>query len=164
MFSRLEKMLPQIKSIILNDKVVRKLLYHDSNNAYNMDTPAIEDVEDYVTLRPIYTLDGHGKYEQNGMINIYWAKVPRDDYDSVTIMGILRVGIIFNVDKWELTGGRIRPLMIANRIVGLLDGNILETSNPMKFHSMEETIINKNLVGYTLLFSTTDGSSETQDY
>ena len=164
MFERFEKMLPQIRRIILEDEIVRRLLYHDSNNAFYMDTPTIDDVKDYITLRPIYSLDGHGKYEQNGMINVYWAKLPRNDYDEVVITGILRVGVIFNVDKWELVGDKIRPIQVCDRITTRLDGITLETSNPMKFHSMEETIINKQLVGYTLLFSVTDGSSETQDY
>lgn len=110
MFERFEKMLPQIRRIILEDEIVRRLLYHDSNNAFYMDTPTIDDVKDYITLRPIYSLDGHGKYEQNGMINVYWAKLPRNDYDEVVITGILRVGVIFNVDKWELVGDKIRPI------------------------------------------------------
>ena len=80
--------------------------------------------------------------------------------DDNALTGVIQVNVVFNIDKWELVNNKIRPLMLSNRIIQLLDGRKLTLSNPLEFNSIQQLIINKQLVGYALLFDIVDGSGD----
>ena len=94
------------------------------------------------------------------MINVYYAKIKRDEFEELSTSGIIRINVVFNVDKWELADGECRVLTLANRIINLLDKKQLETSGSLEFYSLDELILSKTLVGYALLFGVNDGNSE----
>lgn len=160
MLTRLQKLPKIIRKILLRDKVICKLLYHDSNNALEMEAPQPALVQPYITTCPIYQFEGKDDYTQNGMINIYYAKIKRDEFEELSTNGILRINVVYNVDKWELADEENRVLTIANRIINLLDKQQLETSGSLSFYSLDELIMSKTLVGYALLFGINDGNSE----
>ena len=159
MFERIESSLAAIKSLLLTDEIVRKLVYNDSNNALNIEAPNVDETDKYITLHPIYQFENVGDYTQNGMINIFFDNgSPSVDDNALT--GVIQVNVVFNIDKWELVNNKIRPLMLSNRIIQLLDGRKLTLSNPLEFNSIQQLIINKQLVGYALLFDIVDGSGD----
>ena len=159
MFERVEQMLQDARKLLLNDVVVRKLLYHDSNNALNMGDVDKSAVEKYITNYPIYQFENKADYTQNAMVNIFLADTGLDD-EQITLQGVLRINIVVNVDKWELVGGRCRPLALADRIIMLLNNENLGLSNPITFDSFQELLVSKKLVGYALLFNIADGVTE----
>lgn len=159
MFERVEQMLQDARQLLLNDVVVRKLLYHDSNNALNMADVDKSAVEKYITNYPIYQFENKADYTQNAMVNMFLADTGLDD-EQITLQGVLRINIVVNVDKWELVGGRCRPLALADRIIMLLNNENLGLSNPITFDSFQELLVSKKLVGYALLFNIADGVTE----
>lgn len=159
MLERIEQMLQDAREVLLDDPIIRKLLYHDSNNALNMGEVDRSAIEKYITNYPIYEFENKADYTQNAMINIFLADTELDD-DQTTIAGVLRVNLVVNVDKWELVGGRCRPLVLVDRIVGLLNNQNLHLSNPIAFDSFQELLVSKKLVGYALLFNIVDGVTE----
>lgn len=159
MFERVEQMLQDARQLLLNDVVVRKLLYHDSNNALNMADVDQSAVEKYITNYPIYQFENKADYTQNAMVNVFLADTGLDN-EQITLQGVLRINIVVNVDKWELVGGRCRPLALADRIIMLLNNENLGLSNPITFDSFQELLVSKKLVGYALLFNIADGVTE----
>ena len=159
MFERVEQMLQDARQLLLNDVVVRKLLYHDSNNALNMADVDQSAVEKYITNYPIYQFENKADYTQNAMVNVFLADTGLDD-EQITLQGVLRINIVVYVDKWELIGGRCRPLALADRIIMLLNNENLGLSNPITFDSFQELLVSKKLVGYALLFNIADGVTE----
>lgn len=163
MFELLQNTLVEIKSTLLNDEAVRKLIYNDSNNCLNMDTPTKDVVTKYITLYPIYQFENKQCYEQQGMINIYIADNNIDD-DYATHSGVIQINIVFNIDKWDLVGNKIRPIELSNRVVQLVHNKKFSISNQLKYISMQPLILSKQLIGYALLFNYTDGNSNLNNF
>ena len=159
MFERIESSLAAIKSVLLNDEIVRKLVYNDSNNALNIAAPNPDEANKYITLRPIYQFENMADFSQNGMVNIFFDNgSPAVDDNALT--GVIQVNVVFNIDKWELVNNKIRPIVLSDRIIKLLDGRKFTISNPLEFNSIQQLIISKQLVGYALLFDIVDGSGD----
>ena len=57
MLERVEQTLAGIKNKLLGNEEIRKLLFHDSNNALNMSAPTKQEVDDYITLKPIFDFE-----------------------------------------------------------------------------------------------------------
>ena len=157
MFERIEKLPGEVKTKLLNNEIIRKLMINDSNNALNMATPPKEKVVDYITTHPVYQIENKENYQQNGMINVYVTTGEPDDEELITY-GVLRVNIAYNVDKWDLVDNKCRPMSIANEVIKLVNNHKFSISNKVEFASLDELIVSKQLVGYTLLFNITDGS------
>lgn len=163
MLERVETTLAAIKNCLLNDDIVRKLVYNDSNNALNMETPDIDKVNKYITLRPIYQFENMADFSQNSMINIYFTDGSPQE-EEVGIEGIIQINIVVNIDKWELVDNKIRPIHLANRIIKLLNDKKFTVSNSLSLENINQLIISKQLVGYALLFNVIDGSGDLDKY
>lgn len=163
MFERIQTTIKAIKRRLLNDEEVRKLLYNSSNNALNLSTPSEKDVAKYITTYPIYEFENKEDYTQQGMINIFMTDSDPSDEDN-SILAVVRINVVYNTDKWELVDGSCRPLAIADRIIEIINNAKLTVSNPVEYASIQELIISKKLVGYTLLFNLTDGNSDLENF
>lgn len=163
MFEQVQTTIKAIKRQLLNDKVIRQLLYNDSNNALNLLAPTEKDVAKYITTFPIYEFENKEDYTQHGMINIFMADSDPNEED-VSINALIRINVVYNTDKWELVDGSCRPLAIADRIIGIINNKKLNISNPIVYNSIQELILSKQLVGYALLFDIVDGNSELENF
>lgn len=163
MLSRIESSLAAIKTRLLEDEDIRKLLFYDSNDALVNEAPKKESVKEYITLRPIYQFENKENYNQNSMINIYMTQAtPGDDLPIVD--SILQINVVCNIDNWELVNDKIRPIQIANKIIKLVNNRKFTTSNKLVFSTLTDLIISKTVCGYALLFELTDGSGEQQKF
>jgi hypothetical protein len=163
MLKQIQSTLAGVKTVLLNDEIVRKLLCNDSNNCLNMDTPTVTSAEKYITLKPVYQFENTDAYAQNGMINIFLSDgEPNSDINL--FQGIMQINIVFNVDKWELVDNKIRTLEIADKVINLLDNKKFSTSNKLSFNSLQQLILSKQLVGYALLFNIDDGNSDLNNF
>lgn len=163
MLTRVESTLAAIKTRLLNDETLRKLLFHDSNNALNMLAPHIKETEKYITLKPIFEFENKEEYNQNSIINIYVTEIIPTD-EEVSLTGILQINVACNIDIWDLIDNKIRPLQICNRIIKLLNNKKFTISNKLILSNMTDLIINKKMIGYALLFEITDGSGENNNF
>ena len=159
MLEKIETSLAAIKNCLLNDEKIRKLVYNDSNNALNLETPDRDKVNKYITLRPIYQFENMQDFTQNTMVNIYLTSGDTLD-EEVGISGIIQISIVVNIDKWELLDNKIRPISLADRIIKLVNNKKFTMSNSLSLQSIEQLIISKQLVGYALLFDIVDGSGD----
>jgi hypothetical protein len=98
MLARYQKLIYEIKKVLLNDAEVRNLLYHDSNNAANMLPPAEQEMEKYITVFPVYTFQDKHDYFQNAFINIYLTDCNYDDEDNTT-NAVIQISIVVNIDQ-----------------------------------------------------------------
>lgn len=163
MLSRIESTMAAIKTKLLSDETIRKLLFHDSNNALNMPAPRIEQVEKYITLKPIYDFENKEDYSQNSVINIHTTQAMPGG-ESKIVNGALQINVVCNEEKWELINSKIRPMQICNTIIKLIDNCKFTVSNKIVFDAMTDLIISKKLFGYALLFAITDGSEEKEKF
>ena len=163
MLTRVEKLPGEVKTLLLNNKIVRQLLGNDSNAPLSIEAPPKEKINDYIITHPIYQFENKDNYQQHGMINTYVTSASPDD-EELSIYGILRVNIVFNVDKWDLVDNKCRPMSIANEVIKLVNNHKFSISNKVEFASLDELIVSKQLVGYTLLFNITDGSGDLDNF
>ena len=163
MLSRVESTLAAIKTKLLNDEIIRKLLFHDSNNALNMLPPYEKETEKYITLKPIFEFENKEEYNQNSIVNVYVTEIIPTD-EEVSFTGILQINVACNIDIWDLLDNKIRPLQICNRIIKLLNNKKFTVSNKLTLSNMTDLIINKKMIGYALLFEITDGSGEKDNF
>ena len=163
MLKRIQSTLAEMKTLLLNNNEIRKLLCNDSNNCLNMETPTVKDAEKYITLRPIFQFENTDDYAQQGMINIFVSDGEPDDEQNM-FSGVVQVNVVYNVDKWELVDNKIRVLELANKVIELLNNKKFSVSNRVEFTSLQQLILSKQLVGYALLFAIDDGNSNLNNF
>lgn len=157
MFKRIESTMAAIKTKLLADDTIKKLLFNDTENALKGTVPESKDVDKYITLKPVFEFENKQNYDQNSMINIYMTQAaPSDEDKSVT--AAIQVNVVCNTDVWNLEGNKIRPLQLASRIEELVNNAKFTASNKLVLSTVTDLIINKKMVGYALIFEITDGS------
>jgi hypothetical protein len=65
---------------------------------------------------------------------------------------MINFDILCNTKQWDLQGFRVRPLMIAGYIDGILNLGKLSGVGETYFLGCNELILDPNLVGYTLSY------------
>lgn len=157
MLERLERTIQEVRATLVADEDIRKLVFHDSNNALSMLPPDINEVQEYIVTKPIFDMCETEQYSRNTMVQVELDSVDaKDNY----LDGIMRINIVCNAEKWSLVGGKIRPLQIANRAIDLINNQKFSASNELVFDSFVPLLINKKITGYALLFIIQDGSNK----
>lgn len=157
MLERFERTINEVRATLIADEDIRKLVFHDSNNALSMLPPATNEVENYIVVKPIFDMCETEEYSRNTMIQVELDSV---DAKEGYLDGIMRVNIVCNAEKWSLVGGKVRPLQIANRVIDLINNQKFSVSNELVFDSFVPLLMNKKITGYALLFIIQDGSNE----
>ena len=163
MLDNIQSALFEIKRVLLEDEEIRKLLYNDSNDALNLDTPSTEDVDDYISLYPIYEFNTEAGYNHNCGINIVVPVIDPTD-EVVQVIASLTINVVVNSNKWILTGNKIRPLAIADRIIELLENKKFSASSTLSFDGMTNLIMTKRISGYALSFTMNDGTANIEKF
>lgn len=164
MLQRIQLSLAAIRNRLLQDEMIRKLLFHDSNNALNMTAPNSREVEKYITLRPIYDFENKSEYDQNSAISVFMTEASPIEGENVALQSIVQINVVSNLDTWDLVDMKIRPIELCDKIIALLDGVKFNVSHKLEWTHMTDLVINKNISGYALLFMVLDGSGETNNY
>lgn len=163
MLDNIQSALFEIKRVLLEDEEIRKLLYNDSNDALNLDTPSTEDVDDYISLYPIYEFNTEAGYNHNCGVSINVSVIDPTD-EVVQMIASLTINVVVNTNKWILTGNKIRPLAIADRIIELLENKKFSASSTLSFDGMTNLIMTKRISGYALSFTMTDGTANIEKF
>lgn len=155
---RVNDSLKQIKTKLLLDEDIRKLLYYD---VVNKDTvsPVIDQVKDHIFLQPIIDVETTEPFNKKNYITL---TIPEGELNNHKMVYVVRVIIMCDKSTWELNGD-IRPLLIAQLVSNILDGFKTEFSNALKFSNIVETVTSKDVVGYSILFDTADGISDVDE-
>lgn len=73
---------------------------------------------------------------------------------------IVTIDIMCHTDCWDIGDFRIRPLVIAGYIDGILHKSRLSGIGEFQFLGCNELILSENLAGYTLIYKAIHGSDD----
>lgn len=73
---------------------------------------------------------------------------------------IVTIDIMCHTDCWDLGDYKIRPLVIAGYIDGILNNSRLTGIGKFEFLGCSELILSENLAGYTLMYKAIHGSDD----
>jgi hypothetical protein len=71
---------------------------------------------------------------------------------------MLHISVLTRSTLWRLNKNKIRPLEIADLIITAINNKKLTTSHKILFSSLELSILDDNINGYTLAFFMEEGS------
>lgn len=155
---RVNNSLKKIKTQLLLNENVRKLLYCEEINQ-STKVPVIEQVKDHIYLQPIITVETTEPFNKKNYITI---TIPEGDKDNNKMGYVVRIIIMCEKSSWNINGD-IRPLLIAQEVVNILDGFKTDMSNELNFTNIVETVTSKDVVGYSILFDIVDGISDVDE-
>lgn len=147
--SNFDTMLGEIKTALLNDETIRKLLFYDTSDALSRIAPAISEVSDYVCLAPL-TMSAILDFERNTYILINLATVNTDTEsdDSKTLIGLDQIYSITTMKHWTLNNNKTRLIELSNRIIKIIDNVKFAPSGKAYVSSVEYKPIDDQLSGY----------------
>lgn len=96
MLERLERTIQEVCATLTADEDIRKLVFHDSNNALSMLPPDINEVQEYIVTKPIFDMCETEQYSRNTMVQVELDSIDaKDNY----LDGIMRINIVCNAEK-----------------------------------------------------------------
>lgn len=156
MFENIEKAIYLIKSIILTDTNIRKLLFIDTSDALKKDTPSVPQAQEHILLAPVFDIT-EPPYNKNTIMTIVLQKAVYDE-DAVLLHGLIKINIVTHTELWKLDDMKIRPLEIVNSVVKRLNNQKLATSHKLYFNQADIIVLNENVSGYSIVFHLEEGS------
>lgn len=155
---RVNDSLKQIKTKLLLDADIRKMLYYDMIDDATI-APVIDQVKDHIYLQPIIKVETTEPFNKKNYITL---TIPEGDLIGNKMEYVVRVVIMCDKSTWALNGD-IRPILMAQKVANILDGFKTEFSNSLQFSNIVETVTSKDVVGYSMLFNTSDGISDVNE-
>lgn len=158
-FNKTEKSLFQIKSLLLQNEKIRKLLYHMVPNALDLQAPSIDQVKDLITLTP-YLEDREGV--SNSFRNAFIAVYPtRFMLDTTSDLIQIAIAVFVTKDYYEMDQETIRTLSILAECENVLDNEKFEFAGHLEFQNgMIEIIDTNRFIGYITGWEAVDGRDE----
>jgi hypothetical protein len=92
MFENVQKAIYEIKTAILSEQNIRKLLFFDSANALEEEAPTISQAQEHIILAPVFDIT-EPPYDKNTIMTIVLQKGVYDD-ESVLLNGILKINVV----------------------------------------------------------------------
>lgn len=152
---RADDVLKRLKTKILLDEEIRTMLYYDEVTTDTV-TPPVEIVADHVFIQPIIDTDVVEPFNKKNYITITFPEI---GLNNNFVEYVVRIIVMCDRTTW-LFNDQARPLLLAQKIINLLDGFKTKFSNELIFDSIVETVTNKKVCGYSILFNVQDGISE----
>ena len=155
---RVNNSLKKIKTqLLLNDSIRQKLYYETIDETTPV--PVIDQVKDHVYLQPVITVETMEPFNKQNYITI---TIPEGDKHNNKMEYVVRVIVMSEKKSWNLNGD-VRPLLISQEIINILDGYKLDFSNTLEFTNIVETVTSKDVYGYSILFGVVDGISDVDE-
>ena len=155
---RLNDTFKSIKTKLLLNEDIRKLLYYD-NVDESTPVPPIQLAAEHVFIQPVINVETTEPFNKRNYITITSTE---GDKINNKMDYIIRLIIMCDKSTWNLNGN-IRPLLISQEIVNELENEKFQLSGPLVFDSIVETVTSKDVAGYSLLFDVVDGISEVDE-
>ena len=112
----------------------------------------------YIKLEPKIKIPEHEEVKSYIIISVdnFMPNTNNPYYLDYTIS----FDIISNLDYWDIGNFRLRPLMIAGYIDGILNGSRLSGIGQLQKVTMKELILDENFAGYSLTYKAIHGSED----
>lgn len=157
--SNFNKLFVEFKTALLNDEVIRKLLFYDTPDALSRTAPTIEEVSNYIFVAPIME-SGITDFGRNTYIMIDIPNIDLDDTDGSGLIGMIYITPVTNYEHWMLNDNKMRLFEIAERVLQDIDDRKFSPSGKSTVMSIERVLISKQLYGYAIKVATTDDSGK----
>lgn len=155
-----EQSVYQIKSILINDETIRKLLYLQTPAALTSETSVTTaQVDGLISVVPyVQDDDGVENSSQSNFIVIY---APLMDFTSdIQHMVTLSIDIFVYKDYYLLDGAKMRLTQLLNRIMLLLENKKLAFAEKITISDTRLTSIDKGkTLGYLTNWSVVNGTA-----
>lgn len=157
---RLESTMRSIKQKLLLDDDIRKMLFYEKIvDLENMKAPSIASCSDHVFLQPIIDTDVTAPFDKLNYITI---TVPESAISNKAHY-VVRVMIMCDKRCWTYDDNRIRPIRLAQAIINAIDGEKFQCASPLSLSKILETVTNKTMYGYSIVFGLADGLGDGND-
>jgi len=155
-----EQSLYQIKSILLNDETIRKLLYTQAPNALTSDASITTAMVDGLISIVPYLQDDDG-IENSAQSNFLVIYVPYLNLKEDTMHMIsVNIDIFVYKDYYLLDGAKVRIMQLFNRIVDLLQDKKLAFAEKFTIDDARLTNIDQGkTIGYLTNWSAVNGTA-----
>jgi hypothetical protein len=151
---RVNNSFKQIKTQLLLNETIRSYLYWD--DVVSNEVPPIEIVKDHIFIQPVVDVETSEPFNKKNYITI---TVPEGEKSENCMDYVVRIVVMSDKSSWTINDD-VRPLIISQEIINILDGYKTYFSGSLSFSSLVETVTTKDVVGYSLLFTTSDGISD----
>lgn len=162
-FYNAEKLIITFATNIINDEILMKYLVYDDCTVDPLTKDTIANPSEYLLKRVFYIPRKVETEEKQGsLILLEISDITRIPNDHMFKNVSLKVDVISHIDKWGITGAKIRPLQIMQRIENTfhhLDAE--ESLKKIALYDTKKITYNENFKGYRMFFSATVRTSKT---
>ncbi len=153
-FERIQESLFAIRTVVLGNEGIRKLLCFDVRNPLQQNPPTFTKALEHTQMSPIFNVNVE-PYNKNTFITFVISKGDLDENNSHEVA--IRISIISRNSLWELESNKIRPLEIASEIVKILENRKVSASHKLIYEAMQLVVLNEDYSGYNVQFTLIDG-------
>lgn len=161
-FENLQTAMFEIYQTLVNNIEIRKLLFHDVENALELSAPKFSAIKEHIILSPIFD-STKPPYNKNTMITLALTRSVYDS-DDVILNSIIKINVLTKSDLWVLKSNKLRLFEIIKNINNLIHDKKFATSHKLSFKQMELSILDEDLSGYSLSFLLEEGSGMVESF
>jgi len=149
LISNLNKTLYAIKSKLMNNNELTKLLFYSVTNPLEQADLTTAQKDTIITLNPIVEYNTDPNNTINNFISI---GIPMIGFGDKTEGVLIRldIAIVCHVDYWELNNNRLRLMKIAEVVFNELNEQKFSLSGKFIVDTFKPELFQNNLAGYRL--------------
>lgn len=154
-----EKGFYEMKTALLANETIRKLLYYDTSDALSLVAPEIDKVKDHISFFPITEL-GITNYDKNTLINITCPTIDTDTEEHANLYIGYFVTVITRKETSLLDNNKIRLISLVTAVNDALDGKKLSFPSKLESLGIQQVIYDEKTYGYVIKIFCSDLQKE----
>lgn len=159
--SRIERAIPELRNLLLQNEQIRKLLVYDTSDALAQATPTIETAKNYISLYPVIE-EGIITTDRNTAIALDLTSVDTDfEEGDNSILATIVISVLCTDKTLLLDDNKTRHWEVARLIMNDVDE--FKGSPSGKFTTIgADRFINKHYYGVAVKVLVSDDATETE--
>jgi hypothetical protein len=149
LLSNVNKTLYAIKSKLMNNNDLTKLLFYSVPNPLEQADLTTAQKESIIVMSPIVEYNTDPNNTVNHFISIGVPMIVYGDKLEGVLVRI-SIAIVCHVDYWELNNNRLRLMLAAEQVFNELNEQKFSLSGKLIIDGFEPEIFQDNLVGYRI--------------
>lgn len=155
---KLDRVLLEIKTTLLNNENIRKLLKYNTPDALSLSAPTKEQVNYAIKTDPtIYMEEDQNKIELNSFIVAYVPSLNfSSDFNDITFM----IDLFTKKEILNLHNNQIRLLQLLSEVSKSIDNKRVSLAGRIHLTNASYIVVGTRYVGYQIEFSVIDEAIE----
>lgn len=156
---RVEKTIQSIKSKLLQNEKIRKLLFYESDALVgDVVVPSVQMVKDNIFTQPVVNITTEPPFNKKIFIAI---SLSASGFRAVNEADhAIKIAVMCHSSDWIYDGGKVRALHLVQEVINDLDGVKFACAEVVEYEQLLQTVVNEDITGYSLVFSVADGLGE----